>query len=407
MNLIKFNNHSSKIFIIKLNEIILEILLYFMNQRQEPKSNHDNFLFKLIFQQILDKNTILSILSEIKKWKFIYKNKWGEKHFEHEMNKCIFLNTCVYKLFFIIQIIFRDDYLISNETTEFNYNLKINEYMSLMYLDVNPLDKYRYFSDLINSDTYYNELKSFKPKHLKGGYSNQDHSLLKEFTNLYGEMKKLGMSFDDEMTPIIQYEGEIRIKNELNNELMSAYYEIFSKLFKSETFSLVEIRKQMYKKENCRNEKFNKHFNKDVEKALSVSCNKYWIMQMIFKIRHYSESFEEYFITFLSLYLYNKKTRLDLIYSLEIHKPIKGLLSTSIISLTFIYKFLVLSGASDKEFINKSVFLYISFIINQLNFISEDIEKITYILKIMSLINNYSKYSNAKIGRKMNDSTQK
>ena len=99
MNLIKFNNHSSKIFIIKLNEIILEILLYFMNQRQEPKSNHDNFLFKLIFQQILDKNTILSILSEIKKWKFIYKNKWGEKHFEHEMNKCIFLNTCVYKLF--------------------------------------------------------------------------------------------------------------------------------------------------------------------------------------------------------------------------------------------------------------------------------------------------------------------
>ena len=401
-NLLKFSKHNHKFFYLKLNEIVIEVLTRFMKQRKATKSDHAKFLFNVIFLQILNNDLILKISTDIKNWKYIYKNnRRNEKPSKSEMEKCIFINNCVDKLFFIIQIFCRDHYLLSNNNEEINYNVEIDEFFNLMYFNINPLNKYRYFATLINNDPYYNQVREFNFRDLNEEKMNKDYVIIKEFTNLYNEMKKLGVSYDNEISCIDNYEGEILLKKELNNELKSAYDNLFCRLFNRTNINLSEIRNEMYKKENDRKDEFKAYFTKKIINNLSATSDSFWIQQMIFKIRHYTESFEEYLITFLSLYLYNEKTFLDLLYSQVIHKAIKGILSTSIISLIFVYELLVLFKASNKKFLNTAVFIYISFIINQLKFNNEDIEKIFYILKILCLINKYTNYSNAKVGREL------
>jgi len=405
-NLAIFEKNKKKPFYKYLNDVIKEILLNFVKQKKEEKDAHVYFLFKLIFYLILDDETIIHIFNEVKKWRFTYKkNKWGDGPNDNDKHSCLFLNTSVDKMYYCIQVICRDSYIFNkeNDVEELNNYFKINEYMDLMYFDVNPLDKYRYLVTLINKDSYYNHLREYIPNEEVNADPVEDFWLKADFTKLYNIMKSLGKVCDDEMEPIRKYVDEIKDLSQMNPNLQSAFKELFSKIFNGKNLTLQEIRTEMYKKEEYRGEEFKKKLTNKLEIALCNSSDGNWIKQMLFKIRFSSSEFEEYMITYLSLYFMNENTILHLIQSVQIHKAIKSILTNSLITLKFIYNLVKKSGSAKNEFFNKSVFLYISYVLNKVSFNrdNENKEKALYILKILHHLNKHTKYSIAKIGREV------
>ncbi len=186
LNQMLYKKNKGKFFYEKLDIVIGEILDKFMKQKKEEKISHCYFLFKLIFYLILDDDTITKILNAVKSWKFTYKkNKWGDAPNEIDKETCRFLNTSVDKMFYCIQVIYRDKYLFTEGSAEPPNNIfKIIDYMNLMYFNY-PLPKYRFMTTIINFDSYYNQLKLYSPGNVKEIKPIECYWLQNEFENLY------------------------------------------------------------------------------------------------------------------------------------------------------------------------------------------------------------------------------